>query len=949
MKFCLDGPYPFDVNAVTACGRAALSGVDHKLRAGLGEQLIEDAIGAEEPGLYVLLSYDEGVQPPDVRIAGLWVAFGIQFLEDGVLGPPDRYPPYAHELLDAAVEEVWWRNLHVARRPGGSWHPVIVLEWPHPLASRAALYPPGVTIRKDVEESMEILQSGVWLGDQVFQQQTVEGEDGPRSVSIEHRLSPFDELPGRRSLVTVIRGKLSQDRVTHQGGFRLLPPASFPGTDMVMLRDQWLSWATGDEEPAAAEAPEGHRLGRPLSLAPGRIGFPLTGWLTRNLELWPGTPREVVPADLTERVVRSRWRAQLVMAAGSTLAVLAMVLGLSLSVQLAAKPRPRPTTTTPLPATQPAMSVCSADHQKFVAEMRCQVEWFASGGSLSEPVCGDPGSPAEAAVTTGDLQAAYCGLLDRERDGWKGNYPGVEGTALYNFAELAASQACFNVLGHPHPYTQDIGYTEDARAVADPDRFLRDRSLRIQSLVDLVGDLDEACDPYRTKLENRVEGAVFATHIGTAGEPGQGSEASRLRDSLMERAVVGMSDDAERCFRLGTQELLAADEYAGLCGPDERLERRLASRKIWGQLGAQPGLVGDEEPPPLLDRYVQARFGGAGEPGTTDLWACHLALQTAPEELRDGQVGVRWDLSLPVPVRYDTEGRGGVRSQLVVDAALGDLEEGLDAGICWAVVGKRLDAYTPVHPLLAELDDDVWVSPEQQLCGQICASYYRVDRSLDDDRWVTRGADLGLCLDASPPSQRPELDRAGLDRLRLPWNETRSASWVEPDAAALCAFNLIAQDYVPAAGESYLVGEVAPAQWAGETYTGSRIAGGEEGLAVRSARNLSSYGRSRSSSTCGHVATQCLTEMMLDIMGDGRFERYEWRSAWRGRVASLAAATPLTLGQYSPWCQQIQPYLHPEGMLPEGEIDYPCAAGVDGALQNVEASIRILASGGGSP
>ena len=43
MKFCLDGPYPFDVNAVTACGRAALSGVDRKLRAGLGEQLIEES------------------------------------------------------------------------------------------------------------------------------------------------------------------------------------------------------------------------------------------------------------------------------------------------------------------------------------------------------------------------------------------------------------------------------------------------------------------------------------------------------------------------------------------------------------------------------------------------------------------------------------------------------------------------------------------------------------------------------------------------------------------------------------------------------------------------------------------------------------------------------------------------------------------------------------------
>ena len=91
------------------------------------------------------------------------------------------------------------------------------------------------------------------------------------------------------------------------------------------------------------------------------------------------------------------------------------------------------------------------------------------------------------------------------------------------------------------------------------------------------------------------------------------------------------------------------------------------------------------------------------------------------------------------------------------------------------------------------------------------------------------------------------------------------------------------------------------------------------------------------------MAAQCFTGLLVDIIGKGRHERYEWRDTWMDRLVDLHSATPITIRNYSPWCQQIQPYLHPDGNLPEGEIDYPCAAGVDQTLRNVEGSIRILA------
>ena len=71
----------------------------------------------------------------------------------------------------------------------------------------------------------------------------------------------------------------------------------------------------------------------------------------------------------------------------------------------------------------------------------------------------------------------------------------------------------------------------------------------------------------------------------------------------------------------------------------------------------------------------------------------------------------------------------------------------------------------------------------------------------------------------------------------------------------VCAFNLIAQKYMP---EGYIVSGIAPPVWAGDTIKGSRIAGGKRGRGIQSAESLSSYGGARSRTTCGYVAAQCL-------------------------------------------------------------------------------------------
>ncbi len=971
MSFSLHGPFPFDVNAVTTSARAALGKVNAALEAGLGERLLETAAIGEDAGLYVVLTTDGTSEP---RIAGFWVVFGLAYFDDGVTGPPERHPPYAKGLLDAMIEEVWWRNLKVATDRRGGFNPVVVLEWLPSLAVRSSLYPPGVdggamadAAEDDLPEviaeltDLESADEGDedWLAggeleevpeDELGEAATVPEIQVEMSMDEDEEATADDELPGARSLLCVVQGRLTHDSITHHGEFWVAMPSAEEGASSHSVGVE--HWAEGQAKRKLRskrkhdemDDDEPHRLGPPMDLPGDRVGFPMTGWLTRNLGVWPPGPAAVHGGELTDRIVQSRWQSQALMGISSTLAVFVLVLMVTLLIRVATVPRPQETAAAPPPAAQPAMSVCSADHHKFVTEFRCQVGHFADPYGEEGPVCSDMGSTQVVDATTEDLRPLYCGLLDREKDGWLGNFSGTNSTGLYNFAELAASQSCFNVLGHPHPYTQGTGQSAGTWALADPELFLVDPALRIQSLVDLVADLEEACDAYLTRMEHRVEGAILATHVGaTVGATsGTAAEAAQLRQNLINGSMVGTAEDAERCFRLGSAEGLDVYEYAELCGEPDSTVRRLAQKKIWMQLAGSPVPTG--EPDPLIPRYVAARFGAAGAGDTSNLWKCHLNLSGTASGLIQRRLDTRWDLWVPIPDKYDIAGGQAVRTQLSLDAALLDFEEGLTGGTCWKVVDKRLDQYAPVHPLVADLDDSIWFSTEQQLCGQVCATFYDVQNSAKDATWVTREADLSRCITSSAPRETPDLGRGDLDRLRVPWNGTRSTGWIAPSAAEICAFNLIAQDYMPAAEEeSYLVGGKATAQWAGETATGSRIAGGEDGLATKGAENMSSYGRSRSSNTCGYVAAQCFTSTLIDIIDSGRYERYEWRDTWMDRLVDLSSATPVTVRKYTPWCQLVQPYLHPDGNLPEGEIDFPCASGVDQALRNVEGSIRILA------
>ncbi len=171
----------------------------------------------------------------------------------------------------------------------------------------------------------------------------------------------------------------------------------------------------------------------------------------------------------------------------------------------------------------------------------------------------------------------------------------------------------------------------------------------------------------------------------------------------------------------------------------------------------------------------------------------------------------------------------------------------------------------------------------------------------------------------------------------MPWNAAADGTWVEPSPAEVCAFNLVAQGQLEA-----VTGDLAPPLWAGELASGSGIAGGEGGAAVRAAEALGAYGRNRSSSTCGYVAVQCFSGELMSVLSDSDYEVYQWRDEWRRRVRDLPSRRQ---DEISPWCRLVRPYIREDGTLPEGEFDYPCALGVDQARGRIENSIQSLAQG----
>ena len=306
-----------------------------------------------------------------------------------------------------------------------------------------------------------------------------------------------------------------------------------------------------------------------------------------------------------------------------------------------------------------------------------------------------------------------------------------------------------------------------------------------------------------------------------------------------------------------------------------------------------------------------------------------------------------WDLRVPVPHNYNLNG-SGVINQLVLDSGLFALSEKPDSaekmGACWKVISERLARYEPVHPILTDLDAGAWPSQEQQLCGQVCAAHFRLQKmnKVTSQNWVTPLQDLDNCLLVKEPTSKMYQNPKGrIDRLLLPWNYNRDGDWIEPSYGQVCAFNLVAQGYLP---EGYIVGDLAPPVWSGDTTATSRMAGDLDGPASDAAKNLSPtrYGRARSRSTCGYVGAQCFASLMTEVMENRGNQPSEWQVQLSEQIRQTAIEDKEILDEKNPWCKLIQPYMGREGVLPEGQLDFPCAKGVSDAQEKAVAAMEKL-------
>ena len=891
MSLRLQGPLPFDPATPGDAARAALLGAVDAPMAGRPS-------AGRRPGLY-LLWRDDGAP----ALVGLWISLGARFAGSAAGEGGARRPPFAEELLTALTEAVWWRSLPVDSTSHRSWRPVLVTEYLPALAARAEPAPPGSEVASLASE--EASDEGAWLD---LSGQPAAPSDAA-SVTAELVLDD-DALPAERSLLSVVVGELRWSGGTHRGRWSLggLPGEGL-GDDEVSELDRWVRQVReGEHAPVPGTLPA-------LRLPGRRVGYLLPGWLDGELRLVGARSGATTSGELADRDVGAVW---LGLARRTTLvtgSVVALVLCLAVLVGFASQPRVRSAPPAPSLEAQPAMSVCSADHQPFVAQLRCQAAWLAEGGALAESPCAEGGAGAGAVDGGADLQAAWCGLVDAEAS------EGHSGRGA--LARAAAAQACFEVLGRPWSYEA----TADGRrtGLADASLFLDSPSLAVRGLVELTGELEAACAHYGGQLEAQVEGAILATHVGS----GEG-EGAALRELVAGHLARDLPRELEPCLEAGLDEGVAGDaRYAELCGGQDEADQRWDAAKGWRALAGEPeGTV--------LSRYTRVRFGLGGPPPSERLWACEAELSSPGLEARGA--AERWDLRLPLAPGWRRTGL--VQSQLVLDAGLRALDEGAEAGPCWAGLQRRLARYRPVHPLSGGVDPAGWPSEEQQLCGQICAGRFGLGPSPGD--WVTPGTDLDLCL---APDGAARGDGDGFDRLGLPWSgeDSRQGGRVAPSAEQVCAFHLVAQGAFDNEVGTVLPGGLPAPMWAGETVAGSRVAGGAEGLAVEAAHSMGRYGRARSRATCGYVAAQCFAEGLLEVAGDERLEPYQWPDRWRRWVEALGEQSSGELAGRSPWCARVRGYLSDAGELPEGELDYPCAVGVDEVRQAMDAQVLARA------
>ena len=991
-------PYNFEASSIKGSIRLALSDFlaskQDKNREESKTNLRKRHTKELRSGMYLLLN-DEGDFP---QLAGFWIVFGPGYLEDGPKGAPDRDPPYAQDILEALTEEVWWKNYDVFPYKNKVWNPLIVLHWPSTLAFRSQFSPPGLALssgefahKEDVD-----LAPHSWL--ERFEKQEVLEEESEEVLQQEEE---WTHISPDRSLLMIIKGRMQHSRVSHKGNYHMVHP-QFLGDPS--LRDpipypEWLDKVAMEHDQPETDR-ERHFLGQPLELPSRNVAMPTSGWLTKNLEAWPLIPKDIRHAKLMARDVGSRALAQFRQAIGISAGVLCVIVALSLVVRVATTPKIKAIPEAIPPEPQPALSLCSPDYDLFVEELRCQISHFAVG-TKSDRFCRDKSSQEQIKedlvselIRDQNLQAIYCGLRDREADGRV--YKDMSTEITDNFATIALTKACFNVLGHPYEYAKR-SLKGDGGVHPDPRLFLSG-NLSVQQLIDVHDALEDTCDALQERMESRVEGAIFSSFIG-AGKPKdfdpqrieQKDEGYLLRTDLAKIANASLETGVSKaCFALGMEsEPYSVQEYDTTCAQNGRnLTKFEKEHLIWNRLNADRAhshcmpLTGNASHRnltscSLLSQYETARFGEYPEQIKYDrntpilhektstpntLWQCHNMLGYR-QKLETKDIDVFWDLTLPVPQNYNVNG-AGVQRQLQLDAGLRALQ--LDPtvperlGACWDVVSKRLQKYQPVHPLLSEPDENMWVTSEQQLCAQVCASYYRFEKPTPEKRttWVTKKNDLRRCIHDGTPSEAPN-GKGVLDKLLLPWNDSINQEWILAKDEHVCAYNMVAQGYFP---DGMLVGEIAPPVWAGTTTDISKVAGGTQGAAYKAVDSLRRYGQTRSRGSCAYASIQCFAGLITESMGESEISS-EWKQLFERKVLTLARLSiedldrdmspriqGESLDEYqarfhedirNPWCRMIHPYLDLDG-LPEGQLDLPCAIGVDDAQKAALASLDTL-------
>lgn len=824
-------------------------------------------------------------------LVGFWIVFSERYLDEGTLS--SVLPPYARAFLEALTEEIWWRRLKVVMSGSQRWEPLIILEWPPHLAVRGEFAPPGVAPEGEAEA--EAPAGGGWL-----QPTPVE-----KGIAVAERISTIERfwmlLPDARGQLAVLRGTMSRSQGAHVAHWEAVFPAD--SEEDHSLGEPLQSWLA--RLPSAASGDDRDRLGFPVAVSPRHVSFPLAGWLDRDLKLVPPRWEERVSGTLPTRDVSNPLVTQALSAFLVSLSVLFAALGYSGGVHLLSRPPERQAALIPNAEAQPALSVCSASNDGFREEFRCQLQTLIEHGDPSQGRCAGTGGR-----DVSDLRTAYCGVRDRVLDGW---LSGEE-----TFARRAAAQACFNVLGSPYTHRGADGY-------ADPAMFFDDSENRLLPLRVLVQQLDQGCDVYGDRIERRVSGTVLTAHLG---------QDSALEELLAERASVGLKRSTLECFDAGRGSSVdpvlddVCGENTATLANELPTELAESTRVEIGKV-VDSVLGGARSDDGSLLGYLEARYpkslteGKVGDP----LLDCYRRLRRGG---LDAAIEGRWDLSARSPRDLDHAERP---SQLRLDAALlafrdKELEKRPDDAICWEVVEQLIAGYTPVHPLAGSVDQ-AWPSSEQQLCGQVCAGRYRLAPA--PDAWVTPHDDVRTCVSTEVAGAS-----AGLDRLGLPWNRTPEGQWVTPQPGEVCAFHLIAQGYLP----DVLPEGIAPEFWAGKGGTG--IAGGSDGLAVRAANALSSYGGSRSRAFCGSVAAQCFAEELVEVLGDDQVQPYEWRREWERNVGAMSDWSQDQLVM-RPWCRAIRPHLGAEA-TPSGDLDYTCALGVLEARDRFSSTIDTLAS-----